>query len=298
MACSATAIGSRCRRCWPASPTRSPTKAFSISSRTRSGTPTGLATAARGAARAPRRVDHRRHQFSQTGHPLGRRGASVLWRAGQDRELPSRGDGRALDRRARVDDRRAVVSPETVAQRRRSARGGADSGRRVLPGEMASGADVDPTRARRGPADHGRARRRRVRRRHRFRRALHRWRLPYAVGVSRHLTVFPGTPAVHVPPSATHGPAAIAAGARARHASDRRTRLGAGLARARVATGDLAQRHESPVGGPLRRRPRHPRPRLARSTAGARGLAPVRTGSRRDAAHEILLRRPARHARR
>jgi SRSO17 transposase len=34
-----------------------------------------------------------------------------------------------------------------------------------------------------------------------FRRALHRWRLPYAVGVSRHLTVFPGTPAVHVPPS-------------------------------------------------------------------------------------------------
>jgi SRSO17 transposase len=34
-----------------------------------------------------------------------------------------------------------------------------------------------------------------------FRRALHRWGLPYAVGVSRHLTVFPGTPAVHVPPS-------------------------------------------------------------------------------------------------
>jgi SRSO17 transposase len=32
-----------------------------------------------------------------------------------------------------------------------------------------------------------------------FRRALHRWGLPYAVGVSRHLTVFPGTPAVHVP---------------------------------------------------------------------------------------------------
>jgi len=28
-----------------------------------------------------------------------------------------------------------------------------------------------------------------------FRRAFHRWRLPYAVGVSRHLTVFPGTPA-------------------------------------------------------------------------------------------------------
>jgi SRSO17 transposase len=38
-----------------------------------------------------------------------------------------------------------------------------------------------------------------------FRRALHRWRLPYAVGVSRHLTVFPGTPAVHVPPSGRMG---------------------------------------------------------------------------------------------
>ena len=38
-----------------------------------------------------------------------------------------------------------------------------------------------------------------------FRRALHRWRLPYAVGVSRHLTVFVGTPAVHVPPSPRTG---------------------------------------------------------------------------------------------
>lgn len=38
-----------------------------------------------------------------------------------------------------------------------------------------------------------------------FRRALHRWRLPYAVGVSRHVTVFRGTPAVHVPPSLPTG---------------------------------------------------------------------------------------------
>jgi len=38
-----------------------------------------------------------------------------------------------------------------------------------------------------------------------FRRALHRWRLPYAVGVSRHLTVFPGTPRVQVPPSGRTG---------------------------------------------------------------------------------------------
>lgn len=38
-----------------------------------------------------------------------------------------------------------------------------------------------------------------------FRRALHQWRLPYAVGVSRHLTVFRGIPAVHLPASASTG---------------------------------------------------------------------------------------------
>lgn len=38
-----------------------------------------------------------------------------------------------------------------------------------------------------------------------FRRALHRWRLPYAVGVSRHVTVFRGTPATHRPPSPPTG---------------------------------------------------------------------------------------------
>jgi SRSO17 transposase len=38
-----------------------------------------------------------------------------------------------------------------------------------------------------------------------FRRTLHQWRLPYAVGISRHLTVFRGTPAVQIPPSARTG---------------------------------------------------------------------------------------------
>jgi SRSO17 transposase len=38
-----------------------------------------------------------------------------------------------------------------------------------------------------------------------FRRTLHQWRLPYALGVSRHLTVFPGTPAVHIPPRSRMG---------------------------------------------------------------------------------------------
>jgi SRSO17 transposase len=38
-----------------------------------------------------------------------------------------------------------------------------------------------------------------------FRRVLHQWHLPYALGVSRHLTVFRGTPAVHIPPSPHRG---------------------------------------------------------------------------------------------
>jgi SRSO17 transposase len=38
-----------------------------------------------------------------------------------------------------------------------------------------------------------------------FRRILHQWRLPYALGVSRHLTVFRGTPAVHIPPTGPRG---------------------------------------------------------------------------------------------
>jgi SRSO17 transposase len=38
-----------------------------------------------------------------------------------------------------------------------------------------------------------------------FRRMLHQWRLPYALGVSRHLTVFRGTPIVHIPPSSRTG---------------------------------------------------------------------------------------------
>jgi SRSO17 transposase len=38
-----------------------------------------------------------------------------------------------------------------------------------------------------------------------FRRILHQWRLPYALGASRHLTVFRGTPAVHIPPSGPTG---------------------------------------------------------------------------------------------
>jgi SRSO17 transposase len=42
-----------------------------------------------------------------------------------------------------------------------------------------------------------------------FRRVLHQWRLPYALGVSRHLTAFRGTPAVHLPPTARGRPRSL-----------------------------------------------------------------------------------------
>jgi len=38
-----------------------------------------------------------------------------------------------------------------------------------------------------------------------FRRLLHQWRLPYALGISHHLTVFRGAPAVHIPPDPRTG---------------------------------------------------------------------------------------------
>ena len=38
-----------------------------------------------------------------------------------------------------------------------------------------------------------------------FRRVLHQWRLPYALGISRQITVFRGAPAVHIPPTGPTG---------------------------------------------------------------------------------------------
>ena len=38
-----------------------------------------------------------------------------------------------------------------------------------------------------------------------FRRLLHQWHLPYALGISHHLTVFRGTPVVHIPPDPRTG---------------------------------------------------------------------------------------------
>src|SRR5262249_3789083 len=254
-----------------------------------------LAASPRGVARAARRVDHRRHQLSQAGHAFGRRRTSVLWRARQGRQLPSRDDRRAVDRCAGVADRCAAVSPEGLAQRSRSTGGGADSRRDDLSGEMASGAHLDPTRARGWPARPRGARGRRVWRRDRIQASAAPLAPPVCrrdLAASHRVSGHAGGPG---PAERASGPAAIAAGARARYTSDRGTRVGVGFAEARLATGDVAQRDEAPVGGRVRRRARHPGQRLARATAGARGLALVRTGSRRHAADQILLRGPARH---
>ena len=165
-----------------------------------------LATAARGAARTPRGVDHRRHEFSQTGHPFGRRGASgtcgalgkiancqvavtaALWtgvRAWVTGALLYLPKPWLSD-----TDRRAVAHIPAGASFQEKWRQALTLIRRA----RAAGLQITAVLA---DAEFGDVTA--------FRRALHRWRLPYAVGISRHLTVFPGTPAVHVPPSGRMG---------------------------------------------------------------------------------------------
>ena len=129
-----------------------------------------------------------------------------------------------------------------------------------------------------------------------LRRTLHRAKLPYALGVSSDLKVFVGTPVLKTPPA--DGPRTPA------HpplpARRRPHRRGPGLGRragvSPVATGLVAQRHASPVARALLCRARHARPRLARGpTARPRGVVVVSTRPRRNAWHQVLLGRSARH---
>jgi hypothetical protein len=72
-----------------------------------------VAPAAGRDARSPWRADSRRHQLSQAGTVLGRRGASVLRCTGEDRELSGGGDSGALDRGAGVGwSGRACICPK------------------------------------------------------------------------------------------------------------------------------------------------------------------------------------------
>ena len=129
-----------------------------------------------------------------------------------------------------------------------------------------------------------------------LRRALHRAQLPYALGVSSTLTVFVGTPAL-VAPAPRAGTGARHRGPHwpptcppSRRASGPRRSLHARGAWCRGAT--AASRLASSV----RCDPRHPRARLARPSARARGVAPLRTRRRRERSDQVLSGPPARHS--
>jgi SRSO17 transposase len=82
-----------------------------------------------------------------------------------------------------------------------------------------------------------------------LRRTLHRLHLPYALGVSSNVTVFRGTPTVAVPPrkpGRSRPPTRLQLTDEARPEAVRA--IAAALSGARVATRDLAQRHQSSVG--------------------------------------------------
>ena len=113
-----------------------------------------------------------------------------------------------------------------------------------------------------------------------LRRALHRAKLPYALGVSSTLTVFPGhAGSDRAGATRRPGPPADATplgpwrpergGQRARR---RATRQG-------VATRHVAQRDESALARPLLRAPRHAGARLARAPRRARSLVALRARS-------------------
>ncbi len=156
-------------------------------------------------SRTRRPADFRRHQLSETGKTLGRGGAAVLRGGGQDRQLSGGGDRRAVDRGARLFARRRAVPPGRVVDGL-----GAHRARGCLPAirfqekwrqaltllrhVRASGLTMTGVLADAEFGDIGV-----------FRAMLHRLRLPYAVGISSHLTIFRGTPRLDWPPTPRHG---------------------------------------------------------------------------------------------
>ena len=127
-----------------------------------------------------------------------------------------------------------------------------------------------------------------------LRRALHRLKLPYALGISSTLTVFRGTPRGRRPAAQTgRRPHADSLQVTDGSRPEAVRAIAAQLPAARVAPHHVAQRHESAVGGALRRAARHAGARLAGASAGARSLVALRARSRHDAPHQGLFRRAA-----
>ena len=114
----------------------------------------GVAGGDSGTARC---LDSRRHQFSETGSPSVGVVASVLWRARQDRELPSRDHRRVVDGGARWFLGAQLYLPEEWLT---PAHGSAHGFRPAsVSGEMAPRADAAAAGARRGLYGHGGPRR-------------------------------------------------------------------------------------------------------------------------------------------
>ena len=230
--------------------------------------PTGLAPAAGAAARARRAclmIDGT--SFPKQGtHSVGvaRQYCGAL---GKIANCQVADDGRAVDQgRAPGCWVRSLYLPKIGRAIARACERVHDSADGPLSREMAPGADVDPPRARRGVDVDGRARRCRVRRRHRVSRgaasaesAVCAGDFVASDGLSRH--------AAHRRRSRRPGPrpTADARPTARRRAADRRQRPGARVAGARVATRHVAAMGtQSPAGAPLRRPARHARARLAR----------------------------------
>ena len=113
----------------------------------------------------------------------------VLRDLGQGRQLPGSGDRGAVDGRARLDAGGGVVRARGVADPRGAA-AHADSRVAAVPREMALGAHVAAADPRGRLSDHRGARRCGIRGQRDAAAVLHRAGLPYALGISSHLTVF------------------------------------------------------------------------------------------------------------
>ena len=160
----------------------------------------GLAPAAGAVAGARRDVGDRRHQLPETRQALRRRRAPVLRRAGQDRQLPSGDDGACFGRRAAPGCLGAALylPKEWTRDRARCERVDVPTDVRfqekwrlaltLLRRARAAGLRFTAVLA---DAAYGDVTV--------FRETLHRLDLPYAVGISSHLTVFLGTPRVAAP---------------------------------------------------------------------------------------------------
>ena len=110
-----------------------------------------------------------------------------------------------------------------------------------------------------------------------FRAALHRLRLPYALGISSHLTVFTTRPRVRPPePNRRGRPRTRLRMVTALRPVAARRELGTRPASTRLAARRVAQWHAAAADGPVRGRPGHARARVAAGATGARGLVAVR----------------------